>query len=90
MFVAVQEILGTQNLKYSDKLDLHGLYASEAVEATKEFVTYNIGRKKNVEIIIGTEKSKGSIMDCCKLEGWILEQHNHNNDESFIVHLPLK
>lgn len=90
--------MGPQNLKYSDKIDLHGLLVKEAVDATKEFVTYNIGRKKSVEVITGvghhSDKNKGpmikpAIIDLCKLEGWKLEIQEHN-DGSFTLHLPVK
>lgn len=90
--------MSPQNLKYSDKIDLHGLFVSEAVDATKEFVTYNIGRKKTVEIITGaghhSDKIKGpmikpSIIDLCKSEGWKLEPCEHN-EGSYTLYLPVK
>lgn len=95
---AAQEILVPQNLKHADKIDLHGLLVTEAIEATKEFVVYNIGRKKTVDIVTGvghhSEKGKGpvikpAIIDLCKTEGWKLEPHE-NNEGSYTLYLPSK
>ena len=94
---AVLEVLGPQNLKNADKLDLHGLLVAEAVDATKQFVISNIGKKKTLEIITGAGHHsanrhaaiKPAITDLCKAEKWKLEPEP-NNEGAFILNVPSK
>eukprot|EP01038_Epipyxis_sp_PR26KG_P011211 gene11211-15042_t len=92
---AVNEILKPQNLANSDKIDLHGLFVQEAVDATKDFAKSHVGKKQELEIITGaghhSDKAKGpvikpAIIELCKQEGWRLEKHE-KNEGSFTLYL---
>ena len=85
-------------MKHADKLDLHGLHVNEAVDATREFVNFNTGKKKSVQIITGignhSDVKKGpaikpAILDLCKFEGWEVYQ-DENNEGSLTLQVPIK
>lgn len=95
---AVSEILNPQHLKSSDRIDLHGLTAHEAEEATREFVASKIGKLKTVFVITGkgihSNKAKGpvlkpAIQSLCRKYDWQMESDPHNPGY-LIVHVPTK
>jgi hypothetical protein len=82
---------------FTDKIDLHGLLVAEAVDATKQFVKSNVGKKKTVEVITGAGHHsanhhaaiKPAIIELCKEEKWELDSQP-KNEGSFILHVPIK
>lgn len=97
---AVDEILKPQNLENAQKIDLHGLLVTEAVDATRKFVNAAItaGKYQTLEIITGaghhSAKEKGpvikpAIIEMCKEEKWQLDAAE-DNEGSFILTLPSK
>jgi len=93
---AVKVILDPQHLDTADRIDLHGLLVSEAVDATKTFVFSCIGRLSTVEIITGaghhSDPTKGpvikpAIVKLCKEQNWQLDAHE-KNEGSFTLHVP--
>ena len=74
---AMEIVIVAQDLDEADKINLHGLYVQEAVEATRDFVKSCIGRFERVQVITGqglhSDKGpviKPAIIKLCEREDW--------------------